>query len=116
MLALFKDNGSHAEHQTHASRLCALTSLVVDLAVPELSVCVVQLSLKFVVSNAQVLVLDTKILVLTAKVFGFDTKILVLAAGFLVLFYSMLELLHCSGSDSSCDACVGAFLKDCGLQ
>lgn len=116
MSALFEDKGSYAEEQINASRLCVLTSLVVDLAVPELSVCVVQLSLEFVVSDAQVLVLDTKILVLTAKVFVLDTEMLVLAAKLLILFYSMLELLHCSGSDSSCDACVSAFLSDCGLR
>lgn len=116
MSALFKTNEGDAGEQIYVSRLCVLTSLVVNLAIPELSVCVFQFSLEFVVSDAQVLVLDTEILVLAAKFFAFDTEILVLAAQFLVLFYSMLELLHCSGSDGSCDACLSAFLDGCGLQ
>jgi len=110
MSALFENNGSIAEKQTYAWRVFVLSSLVVDLAVPELSVCVFQLSVEFVVSDAQIFVLDTKILVLAAKVFDLGTETLVLTTKFLVLFCSMLELLNRSGSDSSCDACLSAFL------
>lgn len=88
--------------QTHVSRLFVPISLVIDLSVPELSVCLFQLPLEFVVSDA--------------KVLAFSTELLVLSKEFLVAFHSILKLLNHGGADGSCDGRLSACLSDCHLQ
>jgi hypothetical protein len=88
--------------QTYFSRSFARTSLVVDLAAPELSVSLFQLSLEFVAFDANILILGAELLVLTTE--------------FQVLCHSVLEFANYSWCDGGHDARLNASWSRCQLQ